>query len=848
MDLAQLAVCSSRSEEPSDLRTELLAEMRRLQRTLKSEITGEILEELSSSPGKSSFAKSLEVAFEDWTQPPHPDDPPPPDLRAELYAELRRLKASLKAEIQADVLGYLSVMRSQSDKDVKEFLANDVVFDVDNPSAADGDRDVASIDVQCMETKPEQMMKNDEQREEEINQAGFDCALEGSVWDATLLCGTPPLGSASSAFILTLIVLNLVIQAVFTYICVSSFTSENYTDATISAIRDWRRSVAHNYVNMDAITKKSMALRVCEGDPGLAMSTDQKNAFEELSSYLDHGIGPLMCTVSLVMWCLSISREVNRCNDIAHSVCNIPRSYRTVVTCKDGAYRIASVSVSRVRCVLAALACRFVISVIILGVGIIFLTQTVGLADLLLNAVALQFVVDVDELIFEALAPRSLRSMIDAAVPLVHPPLKRWRGLDLRAGITFVGLILVLSVVLPFGLFGHISLLRQARDALCGGELNFVYATDGAGAAWWTPSATPKNPTENELRWHWQPSWDEEDTPSFTSTMLDTVIEGPVGLCESDVNYCDLTGSGGNATATRKMREKVFKRRCCLRSQAKLPTLEGGQHAVQTKVTQSPEDASYDWNAMCLDLLDWPTSHLNRIRGTVGDAVDWRECDSAGCKFCCYLSFSKCSILSNPKSLFLLGPFDKPFCFNGECVQPTCAEHARFHCQNESIAGLRFRQLCPVSCGCDSPQSSLVLSLPAGGCGQCASVSQNYTDKMATLPCEDVSVNSSLWVDFLDHFELVSKFWPDAESSFAMVFIASLRTDGCETLSLSNAVGAMISTWKMDPCREWGEGGWGEQTKPLSIFCPAACGCRGGDPHCPDLCPENVTHWWHRST
>ena len=25
--------------------------------------------------------------------------------------------------------------------------------------------------------------------------------------------------------------------------------------------------------------------------------------------------------------------------------------------------------------------------------------------------------------------------------------------------------------------------------------------------------------------------------------------------------------------------------------------------------------------------------------------------------------------------------------------------------------------------------------------------------------------------------------------------------------------------------------------KPLSYFCPAACGCKAGDPHCPDSCP-----------
>ena len=33
------------------------------------------------------------------------------------------------------------------------------------------------------------------------------------------------------------------------------------------------------------------------------------------------------------------------------------------------------------------------------------------------------------------------------------------------------------------------------------------------------------------------------------------------------------------------------------------------------------------------------------------------------------------------------------------------------------------------------------------------------------------------------------------------------------------------------------EGGTHMPVKPLSYFCPVACGCRSGDVHCPDACP-----------
>eukprot|EP00966_Prymnesium_polylepis_P219468 5077518-Prymnesium_polylepis.2 len=39
----------------------------------------------------------------------------------------------------------------------------------------------------------------------------------------------------------------------------------------------------------------------------------------------------------------------------------------------------------------------------------------------------------------------------------------------------------------------------------------------------------------------------------------------------------------------------------------------------------------------------------------------------------------------------------------------------------------------------------------------------------------------------------------------------------------------------VNPCVE---GGGAFPAKPLSYFCPIACGCRSGDAHCPRTCPK----------
>ena len=120
--------------------------------------------------------------------------------------------------------------------------------------------------------------KDEEAKEQdELQDESCECALEGSVWDATLLAGTPVLGSAGTAFIALLIALNLMMQSIFIVVVSSAFTNEVYTDESLDQLRIWRLTTAHDIKYMDPITKKSMALRVCERDSGLSMSGSLPN-------------------------------------------------------------------------------------------------------------------------------------------------------------------------------------------------------------------------------------------------------------------------------------------------------------------------------------------------------------------------------------------------------------------------------------------------------------------------------------------------------------------------------------------------------------------------------------------
>ena len=111
----------------------------------------------------------------------------------------------------------------------------------------------------------------------------------------------------------------------------------------------------------------------------------------------------------------------------------------------------------------------------------------------MLNAVALEFVLNVDELIFISLAPLSLKYLVENAkmLPKQAPP--AWKGLELSTAINFVVVAGALGVFIQSVLLPQVDTLWRVVDAICGGEHGFVYSVDGAGLPVWakTHRASP---------------------------------------------------------------------------------------------------------------------------------------------------------------------------------------------------------------------------------------------------------------------------------------------------------------------------------------------------------------------
>ena len=107
-----------------------------------------------------------------------------------------------------------------------------------------------------------------------------------------------------------------------------------------------------------------------------------------------------------------------------------------------------------------------------------FLVYEIDLGTLMLDSVALDFVLSMDELIFASLAPARAKRLLRELSGFKLKPRKTWSGLD---GRTLMMLLLVCAAMVWATLqyvTEQLDTLRRVQAAICYGDTQFVYALD----------------------------------------------------------------------------------------------------------------------------------------------------------------------------------------------------------------------------------------------------------------------------------------------------------------------------------------------------------------------------------
>lgn len=322
--------------------------------------------------------------------------------------------------------------------------------------------------------------------------------LMPSVWDLFLVIGTHELRLGTTVHAITLFTLNFSVQLCFMLVCYFNFRVPDIDRSTVAAARHFRLSVSHEAKYLDPSTKSSLAERLCssrfdESAPlSMEIATAQSDVLSMITDFLAleestfarlfHG--QLMCILALACWTITILTELRKILDFACAISNLPReeglTHTTIDVIKGSgsSLHFTNMSLHRKISALFMASFRAVVALFLLASGCAWLATTVVVRDLLLNAVALEFILNIDEIVFEALVPQRARTLMECFEPLkVDSPFK-YKSVDLRIAAFMVA---IPGLMVYFYCSYTQVMMKDMQDVeweLCHEPLDFTYDSD----------------------------------------------------------------------------------------------------------------------------------------------------------------------------------------------------------------------------------------------------------------------------------------------------------------------------------------------------------------------------------
>mmetsp|Transcript_27699 Transcript_27699/g.79557 ORF Transcript_27699/g.79557 Transcript_27699/m.79557 type:complete len:812 (+) Transcript_27699:47-2482(+) len=318
-------------------------------------------------------------------------------------------------------------------------------------------------------------------------------ALEESMWDASIFAFTNVVGPWLSLNVVVLMVLNILTQSVFIYVVQKYMCDDPMSADFLESLMKFRASVAHSVNYADLTQGMSLASQVCAEDEKIPWAGTQLGLLGNIGPARNGGL--YLCTLVSLIWLLTLIGEVDNSLRFGAAMTSLLKGRRTYLVLEKaegdegadvGSCRLQLVSIGQGRfCFILVLVVvpRLVIVLWLAVVGIHFLSVTTSMGDLLLNALALAFIVEIDNMIFAGFAPQRVKAIVRSVAPIAFPPERHRRRCRLRGLSTLPKVCLVLVVLMlvyHFYISPFYWRMNQAYEILCSGDRNFVYAVNAA--------------------------------------------------------------------------------------------------------------------------------------------------------------------------------------------------------------------------------------------------------------------------------------------------------------------------------------------------------------------------------
>lgn len=239
----------------------------------------------------------------------------------------------------------------------------------------------------------------------------------------------------------------------------------------------------HDPAYADKLSHNSLAFSVCQEDENPLLMTGQAQAalYQNMAEYLKQDQGKWLCVLVLVIWMQTMMAEFMNVTRFAIAVASVPRDKSTKLSITKE--EVAFDSFSPRRAVALGVFCvlpRLIIAAWLGYVGCFFLLKTTSIEDLFLNALALELVLNIDELLFKSITPVRLAHFIEKAQPIKL----RTKNALLGAKVSLLKLVVAcgcLAYLFQFHLIPQITLIKETQSAMCGGKNEFLFLQRATG-------------------------------------------------------------------------------------------------------------------------------------------------------------------------------------------------------------------------------------------------------------------------------------------------------------------------------------------------------------------------------
>ncbi|CAK9090239.1 Uncharacterized protein SCF082_LOCUS42568 [Durusdinium trenchii] len=303
--------------------------------------------------------------------------------------------------------------------------------------------------------------------------------VEESAWSIPLVIGLDNTGWLDTLAAVVLVMVNLGMQLAFSGILLSEEFMGDAFESHLEFAKIWRTSVAHDYSFLD-LAGASLVTRVCNLDGALIYSQKQSTLVEEINAFLGLGkdelrlpilqVGTLLCMLCILLWCLCVYKELRRIWLAFEATLQIPRAKKS----RMQNHCFHALSGCRFGMLLMTYIARTAIASVLLVAGILWLARTTSITELMLNAVALNAILDVDEFLFIGMTPIKIQHTIKSLEPIKVNYSHRRSQRETAVHFTLITITVLLSysfLVVPLT-----NNMLAVKTELCGGNRTFVVA------------------------------------------------------------------------------------------------------------------------------------------------------------------------------------------------------------------------------------------------------------------------------------------------------------------------------------------------------------------------------------